>query len=184
MDELVEKVARALFDSFNDNPPPDFPLDQRVLFERKDWWCKQARAAIEAMGVHWQASVAVRAMVDAQAEDDGLWFIAETAAEAYLQQELRKLHAAIEAMQAHQPAYIVETGAIGEPLKITPGDIVRIPFEPRELTEAMIARGEEVLDSRYDVESGKATLREIASDVWHAMNDVATHSQKSTSGGV
>lgn len=30
------------------------------------------------------------------AEDDGLWFIAQTAGEAYLQQELRKLCAAIE----------------------------------------------------------------------------------------
>ena len=35
-------------------------------------------------------------MVDEQAEDDGLWFQAETAPEAYLQQELRKLHALIE----------------------------------------------------------------------------------------
>jgi hypothetical protein len=39
----------------------------------------------------------VRAIVDEQAEDEGLWFVAETAAEAYLQQELRRLHAAIEA---------------------------------------------------------------------------------------
>ena len=35
-------------------------------------------------------------VVAQQAEDDGLWFIAETAAEAYVQQELRKLHAVIE----------------------------------------------------------------------------------------
>ena len=40
---------------------------------------------------------AVRALVARQAEDDGLWFDAATAPEAYLQQELRKLHAAIEA---------------------------------------------------------------------------------------
>ena len=39
---------------------------------------------------------AVRALVAEQANDDGLWFIAETAAEAYLQQELRRLHAVIE----------------------------------------------------------------------------------------
>jgi hypothetical protein len=38
----------------------------------------------------------LRELVDRQAEDDGLWFIAQTAPEAYLQQELRKLHAAIE----------------------------------------------------------------------------------------
>lgn len=35
-------------------------------------------------------------LVDQQAEDEGLWFVAQTAAEAYLQQELRRLHAAIE----------------------------------------------------------------------------------------
>lgn len=35
-------------------------------------------------------------IVDEQAEDDGLWFVAEYASEAYLQQELRRLHAAIE----------------------------------------------------------------------------------------
>lgn len=39
----------------------------------------------------------IRALVAAQAEDEGLWFEAETCAEAYLQQELRKLHAAVEA---------------------------------------------------------------------------------------
>ena len=38
----------------------------------------------------------LRQMVAQQAEDDGLWFNAATAPEAYLQQELRKLHAAIE----------------------------------------------------------------------------------------
>ena len=36
------------------------------------------------------------AVVDKQAEDDGLWFIAKTAPEAYLQQELRRLHRVIE----------------------------------------------------------------------------------------
>lgn len=39
---------------------------------------------------------AIRAVVDAQAEDEGLWFQAKTAPEAYLQQELRKLHEAVE----------------------------------------------------------------------------------------
>lgn len=37
------------------------------------------------------------ALVQRQAEDEGLWFEATTAPEAYLQQELRKLHAAVEA---------------------------------------------------------------------------------------
>lgn len=39
---------------------------------------------------------ALRKLVDEQAEDEGLWFIAVTAPEAYLQQELRRLHEAVE----------------------------------------------------------------------------------------
>lgn len=38
----------------------------------------------------------ILAVVDEQADDEGLWFLAVTAPEAYLQQELRRLHAAIE----------------------------------------------------------------------------------------
>lgn len=41
-----------------------------------------------------------RRLVDNQALDAGLWFIAETAAEAYLQQELRRIHAVIEGSTA------------------------------------------------------------------------------------
>lgn len=36
------------------------------------------------------------ALVAEQSEDDGLWFVAETCSEAYLQEALRKLHAVIE----------------------------------------------------------------------------------------
>jgi len=35
-------------------------------------------------------------IVNEQAKDDGLWFMSHTAPEAYLQQELRKLHKAVE----------------------------------------------------------------------------------------
>ena len=38
----------------------------------------------------------IKELVAKQADDDGLWSHAQTASEAYLQQELRKLHAAIE----------------------------------------------------------------------------------------
>jgi len=37
-------------------------------------------------------------LVKRQAWDDGLWFIAQTAPEAYLQQELRRLHDATESV--------------------------------------------------------------------------------------
>ncbi len=36
------------------------------------------------------------ALVNEQAEDEGLWFLARTVPEAYLQQELRRLHALVE----------------------------------------------------------------------------------------
>ena len=38
----------------------------------------------------------IQKLVDEQAEDEGLWFEAKTAPEEYLQQELRRLHYAIE----------------------------------------------------------------------------------------
>jgi len=44
----------------------------------------------------------IKALVDEQAEDEGLWFIAQTAPEAYLQQELRALHALIEEVVADE----------------------------------------------------------------------------------
>jgi hypothetical protein len=39
---------------------------------------------------------AAQQVVSEQAEDEGLWFAAATASEAYLQQALRRLHAAVE----------------------------------------------------------------------------------------
>ncbi len=39
-------------------------------------------------------------LVEEQAEDEGIWFIAETAPEAYLQHQLRRLH------------HLIETGAV------------------------------------------------------------------------
>ena len=38
----------------------------------------------------------VASTIEQQANDEGLWFYAQTAPEAYLQQELRRLHAIIE----------------------------------------------------------------------------------------
>ena len=39
---------------------------------------------------------ALRELIEQQAKDDGLWFVAQFATEGYLQQELRKLHQAVE----------------------------------------------------------------------------------------
>lgn len=39
---------------------------------------------------------AIRQLVNEQAEDEGLWFLTDDITVAYLQQELRRLHALIE----------------------------------------------------------------------------------------
>lgn len=56
---------------------------------------------------------AIRKMVEVQANDEGLWFVATTAPEAYLQKELRRLHGFIE----HQA-----NGAIATPVSKEPGE--------------------------------------------------------------
>lgn len=57
--------------------------------------CHRDRAALLQM-LPVDRDAVILALVAQQAEDDGLWFRAETAAEAYVQQALRKLHEAIE----------------------------------------------------------------------------------------
>jgi hypothetical protein len=47
----------------------------------------------------------LKKIVDEQAEDEGLWCDAENVVEAYLQQELRKLHAAVEEVIKWQKFY-------------------------------------------------------------------------------
>ncbi len=49
-------------------------------------------------------NAAIKAVVDEQANDAGLWFIAETCTEAYLQQALRQLHVVIEGKSPEQCA--------------------------------------------------------------------------------
>ena len=56
-------------------------------------WCRWDEHDCEAA---YEEIERLLALVNEQAEDEGLWFRAETCAEAYVQQALRRLHAAIE----------------------------------------------------------------------------------------
>ena len=58
-----------------------------------DEWLALERALREARDV----LKGIQMLVDTQAEDERIWFVAENAAEGYLQAQLRKLHTAIEA---------------------------------------------------------------------------------------
>lgn len=51
----------------------------------------------------------IKAVIEEQANDEGLWFIAETITEAYLQRALRRLHAAIENKSETECAHEVLT---------------------------------------------------------------------------
>jgi septal ring factor EnvC (AmiA/AmiB activator) len=85
-----------------------------------DYMREYARLAVEQATAEWKADLRsadeiirhlqeelaqaraelarLRSTVDEQAEDDGLWFVAKTAPEAYLQSALRDLHTEIESL--------------------------------------------------------------------------------------
>ena len=69
-----------------------------AMYEETAWFgpTPKGAAAITALRAALAQPSISQQVVDEQAEDEGLWFRAETAAEAYLQQELRRLHAAVE----------------------------------------------------------------------------------------
>ena len=68
------------------------PMDVEHLVRRLTAVVATARAEERA---RWRT---VQQVVDQQAEDEVLGFTARTAPEAYLQQELRKLHEAVKAL--------------------------------------------------------------------------------------
>ena len=78
--ELVERLRKKL--------PPDFTKAMPLAEDER----AEAADLIESIKQ-------VLSVVSAQAEDEGLWFVAEHASEAYLQAELRRLHAAVESLQ-------------------------------------------------------------------------------------
>lgn len=109
----------------------------------------------------------IRALVDRQAEDEGLWFVAQTAAEAYLQQELRRLHAAIESEEATASEAILLDGAEGGAAEhVVRSAVVRVtlsPFVPQAHDHAVWV--ELVTGSRvcaYYGKDGAAATREHA----------------------
>lgn len=64
----------------------------RVAVTKRGNWC-----SYDIPGAAVNLADAAIAVVEDQARDEGLWFVAPTASEAYLQAALRRLHAAIEA---------------------------------------------------------------------------------------
>jgi hypothetical protein len=73
--------------------------------ESDDWLFRQLQTLFETVPASDapERETRLRALVNSQAEDAGLWFEARTAPEAYLQQELRRLHAAIEELRLASP---------------------------------------------------------------------------------
>lgn len=87
---MVDRVALAIYVANNHSADTWEREPAQYLFLR------MARAAIGARC--GDALSRLAALVAEQAEDDGCWFVAERVCEAYLQQELRRLHEAAEAV--------------------------------------------------------------------------------------
>ncbi len=86
--QWLEGVMGQAFDAGSDVAPPDsIPRDVHDRLIRE--------ARLEVLQP-------IRQLVGEQAEDFGLWFYVEHAPEAYLQQELRRLHAIIEMADKEQ----------------------------------------------------------------------------------
>ena len=88
-------------DSGNEHCDCMFDAETGVQFKSCGWHEKLIDLAVAAerercAGMAERALKAARELVAKQAEDEGLWFIAETSPEAYLQQELRRLHRVVE----------------------------------------------------------------------------------------
>jgi hypothetical protein len=80
-----------------------FDSEQIKQIEYEAW---QVRATLPKAGNNHIA--VIRKMVNRQAEDEGLWFDAKYASEAYLQKALRKLHAVIESVPPEPTAEVHE----------------------------------------------------------------------------
>jgi hypothetical protein len=91
----------------------------------------------------------LRDLLREQAEDDGLWFVAKTAPEAYLQQDLRRLHHVAEAALASR-ATSGEAVAIREYEILEPENVgKRFTISPEEfakIDKARIGAGKTVLE--------------------------------------
>ncbi|MFN7640489.1 MAG: hypothetical protein ACK5PR_01940 [bacterium] len=89
-------IAQAILSRYN------VTKKTREAFE--EWWASNkegwlaAKCAADAK--YLPVIEKLVAIVNQQAEDEGLWFVAQYASEGYLQKELRLLHAAIEELAA------------------------------------------------------------------------------------
>jgi hypothetical protein len=89
----IERAARALVKEYRDiYPNAGWPALPEAI--------RLAEAALRGQ----MDEAAIKAVVDDQANDDGLWFIPVTITEDYLQRALRRLHAAIEGKSPQQCA--------------------------------------------------------------------------------
>ena len=88
----AQQALEALEQSETFVPYEGFGMARREA-ERKH---QAAITALRAALAEPQEPDIAQQVVSEQAEDEGLWFVAVTASEAYLQQALRRLHAAVE----------------------------------------------------------------------------------------
>ena len=98
LDALLEST-RLLAAYDHPSMRPFSPEQARIfgaLCETRDAKYRAILAALEREHENAERLRSARKIVDQQAEDEGLWFVAEFSTEAYLQTALRELHEAVE----------------------------------------------------------------------------------------
>lgn len=92
------------------------------------------------------------ALVQRQASDEGLWFVAQTAPEAYLQAALRELHAAVETNVAGQETYCATGSSAGRAAHPPEAPVPAAPVDRFATSGKAIDRGEAAQVDRGEAE--------------------------------
>lgn len=83
------------------------PISTAAGEEKYLAWVREIQTRIARLSAGMSAKIEnVESVVKEQAEDEGLWFIAKTAPEAYLQKALRHIHSVIEHERAIMRGHI------------------------------------------------------------------------------
>lgn len=129
MNELQEYVKKY----FDQRPQFERPRETPLGMEIPVPW----RYVMESMIVDMQTQSAeissIRAVVDEQAKDEGLWFYAKYATEAYIQNALRRLHEVIEGKTGDEIAREIVSTQHKHPMTL------RECMEAEESNEGLVA---------------------------------------------
>jgi hypothetical protein len=101
--EFIDIIERWLPSAgYLDSEHSDCAMDIESLCDHIDAQTLRIETLEQAVAALRRKQTSIQNVVNRQAEDLGLWFLAETVPEGYVQQELRALHRVIESAEEEQ----------------------------------------------------------------------------------